>query len=77
MSIKVHMGLCFFNEDDELVARKDLNVSWNLDQHKEQSPIQEIIVLDEVANMLNYELQAFLKAHIRELLDIVKGKYNE
>ena len=67
------MALCFFNEDDELVAKKDLNVSWNLDQHEEQSPIQEILVLDEVADMLNYELQAFLKANIRELLDIVKG----
>ena len=74
MSNKVHMALCFFNEDDELVAKKDLNVSWNLDQHEEQSPIQEILVLDEVADMLNYELQSVLHEHIRELLDIVKGK---
>ena len=73
MSNKVHMALCFFNEDDELVAKKDLNVSWNLGEHKEQSPLQEVLVLDEVSDLLNYELQSFLKAHIRELLDIVKG----
>lgn len=71
--MKVEMALCFFDEDGNIVAREDLDVSWNLSLNEEQDKISDILVMDDVAAMLNHRAQEDLYARIRELLDKVKG----
>ncbi|MHA1817338.1 MAG: hypothetical protein ACTSX1_15155 [Candidatus Heimdallarchaeaceae archaeon] len=71
--MKVEMALCFLDEDGNIVAREDLDVSWNLNLDEEQGKISDIFVMDEVAAMLNHKAQEDLYARIRGLLDKVKG----
>jgi len=72
---RVNLALCFLDENDQIVAKKDLNVSWNIDDDQKSSgPIGDVLVMDEVANMLNYQIEPNMRSYIRELLDIAKGK---
>lgn len=64
----VKMALCFLDEEDKVVAKRELNVTWKLDPN-DKGEIETVIVMDEVANMLAYELNSDFYNIIRELLD--------
>lgn len=69
---KVNLNLCFLDEEDNIVAKKDLNTTWDLDNVDKPGTISDVLVMDEVAAMLNHTAQEDLYSNIRELLDEVR-----
>lgn len=74
---KVNLALCFLDEDNNIVAQEDMNVSWNLDPEENLGKLEHVLIMDEVAAMLNSQAQDDLYTHIRNLLDKAKGITNE
>ena len=71
------LAFCFLDEDDKIIAKKDLNISWTLNPEEEVDKIRDTIVMDEVCKMLDYQIKSNIDdGVIRELLDIVKGRPN-
>jgi len=75
--MNLKMALCFLDENDKLVIKEDFNVSWDLDKNKDMTRIENVIVMDQVAAMLNNKVQEDTYDCIRRLLDKVKGIENE
>ena len=74
----VKMAFCFLDENDIIVAKKDLNVSWNLKPEKDRDMIRDTIVMDEVCKIIDHQVKLEIDdGVIRELLDVVKGKCDE
>ena len=74
---KVNLALCFLDEDNNIVAQEDLNASWNTDKDKDMGRLERVIIFDEVAAVLNSQIEPNVYTHIRNLLDKVKGISNE
>lgn len=67
------LAFCFLDEDDKIVAKKDLEVSWNY-EGKEDKSIRNIIAMDEVASIVNGRVMEEISGGvIRELLHELKG----
>jgi len=66
---RVHMALCFLDDYDKVVTKEDLNIHWNLPEEQEKNRLENVLVMDEVAAMLNKTLQDDLYTRIRELLE--------
>ena len=75
--MKVNMALCFLDENDKIVVKEDMNVSWDLNKNEESGRLEHVIIMDQVAAMLNSQAQNNLYSHIRNLLDKAKGIDNE
>lgn len=69
---RVTLYMCFIDEEDNIVAKKDLNVSWNLKGPDNKSEIKNILVMDEVSDMLSYQIKSVIDECVRELLDEVQ-----
>jgi len=71
--MKLRLAFCFLDEDNNIFAEEDLNASWNMDKDKDMERLESVIIFDEVAAVLNNQVEPNLYAHIRNLLDKVKG----
>ena len=69
----VRMAICFLDEEDKVVAKKDLEVTWDLNVEQDMGMLHEMLIMDEVAAILTYQTKLDLdRGVIRELLDEVK-----
>lgn len=69
---KVHLNLCFLDEEGNIVAKKDLKASWDLEGAGKPGGVEDVIIMDDVASMLNAHAQEVLYENIRELIDEVR-----
>jgi len=65
------MALCFFDEEDNIVAKRDLNVSWKRENLKEESKVKNIIIMDAISNVISNEIKLDVDSAVRELLEEV------
>jgi hypothetical protein len=71
------LAFCFLDEDDKIVAKKDLDVSWNY-EGKEDKSIRNIIAIDQVASIVNGRVMEEISGGvITELLHELKGTHDE
>lgn len=67
------MALCFLDEEENIVAKKDTKVTWKLELPKDKPMVKDIIVMDEVEKIISYNLKLEIdEGAIRELLDRVE-----
>ena len=75
--MKLTLAFCFLDEKNNIVAQEDLNASWNTDKDKDMGQLESVIIFDQVAAVLNSQVEPNVYAHIRNLLDKVKGIKDE
>ncbi len=67
------LAFCFLDEDDKIVVKRDLNVSWNY-KGKEYKSVRNIIAMDEVAVIVNGQVMTEIREGvITELLHELEG----
>ena len=72
---KLKLVFCFLDEGDNIVAKKDLNVSWNYQGKKDKEFLQDTVIMDEVVSVMDAQVKIDIdKGVIRELLYELKGK---
>jgi hypothetical protein len=70
---KLKLAFCFLDEDDKIIAKRDLDVSWDY-KGKEDKSLRNIIAIDEVASIVNGRVMDEISGGvIRELLHELKG----
>lgn len=70
---KLKLAFCFLDEDDKIIAKRDLDVSWDY-KGKEDKSIRNIIAIDEVASIVNGRVMDEISGGvITELLHELKG----
>jgi hypothetical protein len=67
------LAFCFLDEDDKIVAKKDLDVSWNY-EGKEDKSLRNIIAVDQAASIVDGKVKEEIsRGVLRELLHELKG----
>jgi hypothetical protein len=70
---KLKLAFCFLDEDDKIIAKRDLDVSWDY-KGKEDKSLRNIIAIDEVASIVNGRVMDEISGGaITELLHELKG----
>jgi len=70
---RLKLAFCFLDEDDNIFAKKDLDVSWNYEGKKDKT-IKDIIAMDEAASIVDGKvIDEISKGVLRELLHELKG----
>lgn len=66
---EIKLGICFFDEDDNILATKPLEAKWSIDLEQDLKEKHSIYVLDEIANILTSGLKLSLTPElVKEML---------
>ena len=61
------MALCFLDEDDNVVAKENFNVTWK-EKPEIESKVEKVIILDAVSGILINEVKSDIDRAVTELL---------
>jgi hypothetical protein len=71
---KLILAFCFLDEDDNIFAKKDLNISWNYPGKEDETELRDIIAMDEAASIIDGQVKMNIdEGVIREMLHEMKG----
>ncbi len=61
------MALCFLDEDDNVVAKENFNVTWK-EKPEIESKVEQVMILDAVSGILINEVKSDIDRAVTELL---------
>jgi hypothetical protein len=67
---KIKLGLCFLDEDDNIVVKRFLQVHWEFDMEKDAKILLNVNMKDEVAAIITQQIKIDLdKGVVRKMID--------
>ena len=72
---KIKMGICFLDEEDNIISKKVLEATWSIDLEYQLKEKFDIKVEDEIASVLTEGIKLSLTSDVvKEMLLEIKDK---
>ena len=69
------LGVCFLDEDDNLISKRMVNANWTVDLEQDLKGLFDVYFLDEIAAILTEHLKLTLTEDtVKDMLNEIKDK---
>lgn len=66
---QIKLGVCFFDEKDNIISKKFIDATWSIDLEKDLKEHHDILIKDEISNILTEGFKLALTPEIvKEML---------
>jgi hypothetical protein len=74
---EVTMGICMFDENDEVVARKNIGTNWSIDVVQDMQHFFNVSMINEIARILTENIKLQLTQEVvKEMVIELRDKSN-